>query len=606
MFELSTQDRPRFMKQLEKMNTQYDPQMKALKVPFSSPGYHTTLKDGEVHSTRTAFQYALALLDSGEEGYLERAQDVLRGVIALQETDPAIPTYGIWSWFYEEPLAQMSPPDWNWADFCGKEMMMIAKFHGERLAEDVQALLEQSTRHACLSIFRRNMHSGYTNISIMGSYVTMFAGEFYGWPEIFAYGASRFERFCDFTRANGAFAEYNSPTYTITALEDLTRIADHVSDPKIHKLALEMVDVAWFTIATHYHAPTRQWAGPHARAYRWLQGDINLSLIQRGTHDAVKLVSEEDYHLDVGWTHINLDCPEKYYDSFRFSTPHDAGICYGQVGTDLRSIDEQPAVANCYLDETFALGSFVRCNAWNQVRNLLGYWGEGQQCFMSVRVLHDFYDFCSARVVTAQKGGKALFSVTFVTDGGDTHVNLDPVVDAAIRARDLRIRIEVGNTGAQVQCDGNAAWIAGGGMTVAAQLLGGMFDGGAVELMVPERGDTSQATAFAAGQASRVGEGERERQYIDVVFYHGEEREVRLDKLQDAFASVALSLAPEKELPDAYALKGCGEGINTMVTYPGLELKTTVPTAPCPSKDWRAKAYVDGSDLDTKYKKPIK
>ncbi|MEL7604229.1 MAG: hypothetical protein AAGU77_13820, partial [Bacillota bacterium] len=88
---------------LAQLNAQYDPAVRAIATPFSSPGYHTTLKGGTVHSTRTAFQYALALLDSGEEALRLRALDVLDGALILQDTDPSNPTYGIWSWFYEDP-----------------------------------------------------------------------------------------------------------------------------------------------------------------------------------------------------------------------------------------------------------------------------------------------------------------------------------------------------------------------------------------------------------------------------------------------------------------------------------------------------------------------
>nr|HML48610.1 hypothetical protein [Clostridia bacterium] len=172
---------------LAQLNDQYDPAVRAIATPFSSPGYHTTLQDGTVHSTRTAFQYALALLDSNEEPWRLRALDVLDGALVLQDTDPSNPTYGIWSWFYEEPLSKMSPPDWNWADFCGKELLMIHRCHGDRLPEAKKERIRAAIRHACLSIFRRNMHSGYTNISIMGSFVTLCAGETFGWEEILDY-----------------------------------------------------------------------------------------------------------------------------------------------------------------------------------------------------------------------------------------------------------------------------------------------------------------------------------------------------------------------------------------------------------------------------------
>jgi hypothetical protein len=60
-----------------------------------SPGYHTTLKGGFVHPTRSSLTYAVALLDTGDEALRRRAEEVLRRVIALQEQKPASKSHGI-------------------------------------------------------------------------------------------------------------------------------------------------------------------------------------------------------------------------------------------------------------------------------------------------------------------------------------------------------------------------------------------------------------------------------------------------------------------------------------------------------------------------------
>ena len=96
----------------------------------------------------------------------------------------------------------------------------------------------------------------------MGAYVTLAAGQFMNWPDMFAYGKSIFHKFYDTTRANSnTFAEYNSSTYTVVAIEDLTRIFNEISDPEVHVWAEAMLDVGWGTAAQYFHAPTRQWCG---------------------------------------------------------------------------------------------------------------------------------------------------------------------------------------------------------------------------------------------------------------------------------------------------------------------------------------------------------
>ena len=80
-----------------------------------------------MHQTRENMMYASALFDSGTPSYIERGKKIALKIAALQDKEEASPTYGIWSWFYEEPLEEMDPPDWNWADFLGKEFLFIPK-----------------------------------------------------------------------------------------------------------------------------------------------------------------------------------------------------------------------------------------------------------------------------------------------------------------------------------------------------------------------------------------------------------------------------------------------------------------------------------------------
>ena len=150
----SEAQRQGFLRALEAQDRRYDPAACMIRRPFSSPGYHTTLTGGTVHPTRDSLQYALALLDSGEPARLERAAAVLEKVISLQDQDPASRTYGIWSWFLEEPLETMAPPDWNWADFCGALLLQVARDHGDRLSEKLRAEVRASCLHAAHSIKR--------------------------------------------------------------------------------------------------------------------------------------------------------------------------------------------------------------------------------------------------------------------------------------------------------------------------------------------------------------------------------------------------------------------------------------------------------------------
>ena len=138
-------------------------------MPFSSPGYHTTLKGGFVHPTRESLIYALALFDQGE---VERAEGIIRKVLSLQDTDPRHHTYGIWALVCrEEPLCQMAPPVWNWADFCSQELFGDSTGAQEALGRGSPGNDKKLRFHAVNSIIRRDVHRGYTNIALIGAFV---------------------------------------------------------------------------------------------------------------------------------------------------------------------------------------------------------------------------------------------------------------------------------------------------------------------------------------------------------------------------------------------------------------------------------------------------
>lgn len=83
-------------------------------------GYHSRIPKGTtVHSSQDATDYVLAFLEEGGDFSRERALRILPYLLSLQDGNPCSPTFGVWPWFFEVSLGQMSPPDWNWADFTG-------------------------------------------------------------------------------------------------------------------------------------------------------------------------------------------------------------------------------------------------------------------------------------------------------------------------------------------------------------------------------------------------------------------------------------------------------------------------------------------------------
>ena len=520
---------------LAKQDEQYDPAVRMLRAAGTGgPGYHTTVKSGTVHSTRSALTYAAALLDSGEEARLERAKDILRAVVALQDSNPRSKTYGIWSWYLEEPLDQMSPPDWNWADFCGVQLLAAWIGHHDRLGAELGAQVRESILHAARSIQRRNVGPGYTNIAIMGTYVTLVAAQEFDQASLREYAKKRLRQVHAYTMDQGSFSEYNSPTYSIVALTELSRMLLHVRDDADRKLIKELHDLAWKHVATHFHAPTRQWAGPHSRCYGTdlRRSPGTLAFLEAATGGQSHLIDEDPLPLGLDAYRLPLACPPELAPLFReLRTPRQVVETFVRADPT-RTGAKTPVMGTTWLHPQFTLGSVNRGDFWNQKRSLLAYWGTpAKPTYLRARFLHDHYDFCSALLFTAQHRGAALSTVVFATDYGDTHPNLDRVKSGAIQARDLRLRLELGAEVGDVKIEkpaetGQPVRIVSGGVEVWLHRLGDSIDG--------------QRVRWEAGR-------DQTTQFIDAVLYSGVQKEFGLATWREAFIAFALQVASRSE-----------------------------------------------------------
>jgi len=575
--------RQAFLKALAECDSQYDAQEQMLQAPFSSPGYHTTLTGGTVHSTRESFEYAVALLDSGEPERQKCAEAVLRRLIALQDQDPNSRTYGIWSWFVEEPLDKMSPPDWNWADFCGTQLLQVAIDHMDRLPPDLQQKIKDSILHAARSIQRRNVEPGYTNIALMGTYVTLVAGERFNNPELLDYGRKRLRLFWQYTLEKGSFSEYNSPTYTCVAIEEISRMVQHVRDAESQTLLERLNDFAWQHLARRFHPPTKQWAGPHSRCYSTLLPPSTLSFIQRATDGRVEFMPPADAWQSIGAQRINLKCPKSWDRSFT-----DLAFPRMEIETFVRNArDEHDVVGVTYLHPDFTLASVNIGDFWNQRRPLLAYWKTPTGvAALRPRVLHDNYDYASASLFTAQDGADILAAVVFATDRGDTHISLDKLQNATITARDLRLRL---------QFEGNISDLV---LATKPQLDEPIrFVSGPIE------GAFSVHRAEFAGLRPVIETGRQsDEAWIDIVLYRGTGRQFDFSKIAEAAIVFSLSMAPSAgsvftAVPSAHA------SIAAELTAAGIEsprqawslqrtnkptLALTIPTKPLPTKNQKS------------------
>ena len=412
----------------------YDPERRMTKGWRGVNGYHSRLVNCEVHDIRGSLELAYMLLNRDAEGDRRVAYDILYRVIPLQDINPERKTYGIWSYYLEEDLELMNPPDWNWADFNGKTLLYILNEHSDKLTDDLKMRVKDSICHACRSIIRRNVGPEYTNISVMGSYVTIFAGELLCIPEFLEYGKNRLQKLHSYNMSNGNFREFNSPTYTFVCIDELSRILQDVKDEECRRLATELNDLAWKTVAIHYHPTTGQLAGPHDRAYGALVGDGLRFSIERALNYKINITNHDSLKKSPPSANVfsmDFNCPEKY-------VPYFLDVDGERLYDDTFAPGRQ---AYTYMNKAYTLGSLHREMAWNQHRNVLGYFGTNKKpVAVTIRSQHDFWDYCASFMSTVQDKGRALTAINFTADGCDTHCGLDKIKDGTIKAKDMRVR----------------------------------------------------------------------------------------------------------------------------------------------------------------------
>lgn len=427
------------LRDLEKLHPAYDKKMHMLASRTSGRHYHSDLDSGAlVHQTRESLEYATALLKTGKKEFTDRGIDIIRAVLPFQETDPSLPYCGVWPYYPEDPLkGRKAPVDYNWADFIAVPLIDAVVNHSDILPSDLREEIGRRLVLAAKAVQRRDVQPDYTNMIIMGTYVCYAVGDLYGIGSLKSYARSRLRKFYDYTRATKGFTEYNSPTYTVVALNELLRLKQCISCEADHKLVDELYTAAWDVIGRHFHAPSGQWCGPNLRAYSNLSTEATRRLFYNASDGAINLPGDYPRFPDVLRPHR---IPDKVLSSF--TRPDMPRI---ETDTFVAAENAPSVVGRVYMAPKFAIASVNQSYMWNQTRPLIVHFGTAEApSYLRLRFLHDNYDFSAVNIFSAQDSTMVLSMMNLSWDGGDRHPSIDRIAGRRFKASDLRLRVELG------------------------------------------------------------------------------------------------------------------------------------------------------------------
>lgn len=511
-------------------------------------GYHSDLS-GVVHDLKATSCFAVCALVMQREDLYHAAIQGLSRVCDVQDRNPESVTYGLWPYFAEQNLVQMTAPDFNWANFIGMDLIAACLLCADKLPVALIQRLHSAIEGAAACTIKRNVGEDYTNISLVGGLTLICAGEILNNDDFFSEGKRRLARLTEYTRVTTGLSEYNSAPYTVVALEATTRMLQFFRDPECREMARELNHCAWEMLALHYNTALAQLSPPQARAYADLDTGRVASVIWMGTDGRFGTMREETVDPDT-LAYVKLHCPEDVLPLFEESERFLAHTYYhknqirrpGEDVTIIRELDSPDLTAYTYKTPNFSLGAFSFCDTWNQRRNVMAVWDRAAPKTFRLRCLHDGYDFCSGVVSAQQKNGLILGQLGLVTDRGSNHYILDKNKSGVYKMHELCFVFELGGSceGLQILQEGQAFCIDDGEMHLRLCIAQWVFDGKNAEVSLSE-----------------------DRKRVILTGYAGPEIELDTTKLADTYGVFALQACygADEIRPQVPVSRFCGTGL---------------------------------------------
>ena len=230
---------------------------------------------GKRHNVRESIWYALGLFGQSylteDESELDRAVKLIEAVLDNQWDAPG----KIWHGTFKRAPEESDPPneakiwidyDPNWRQFIGTILLLLLRLEGNGRLSELSGDIRRALTLCIQGEPETRVPPSYTNIALMRAWLEVQTASDLD-VDYRERGLNYARRIYEGFRQNGAFAEYNSPTYYGVNFYALGLWQHYSNEPELRRMGQEITEALWRDVGRFYHHGLRNICGPWSRSY---------------------------------------------------------------------------------------------------------------------------------------------------------------------------------------------------------------------------------------------------------------------------------------------------------------------------------------------------
>lgn len=395
----------------------------------------------KAHPLLSSVEYAIRLLENGDEKSVKRAQDILNACVSLQYTyinqSEQNNAPGLFPYYLES--IDMSS-DSNTISFkIGVQLLFVLKNHNHLLDKSTSKKLYAALRILLfrLSNFTMLVHDNVF-IHFVQAYLLLTGGEYLNDDNFFYRGSASFDFLYTNVNYHENFHEYNSFYELSIISEMLSDLKNIMVDQTFVGKIDEMYGLIWKNLSMNYHTQFRMLTGVKSNTSRNVPDWYFLHFLRQAT--GVDFACGKIPFK----TKILSKCPEKYLADF--TNPVQEKFMQTLVSRGVTYPHFRPLrIASNHMHPDYAVGSFNREDFFFETTPFFGCFRSdthGKPFTFTLEVLNAGKLLPLANLHSVQYNGTVIGAINFSCTRG--YLNLEKSEKSGIvQANDFKIRFKI-------------------------------------------------------------------------------------------------------------------------------------------------------------------